>query len=122
AVLVIGGMAITSTPGDGRSPGRSWSRAWPTQYCWSGTTSDPSGHQLAIGGAAVAHGGLELEHDGLVDPHLEELAVAHHVGTHGRSGHHSGSGRLQHHPAALLKKVGGAPTPSGGAPYQHPPP
>src|SRR5262245_19235445 len=79
----------------------------------------PLGHHLPIGGAAVAHGGLELEHYGLVDPHLEELAVAHNIGAHGRSGHHSGRGRHEHHHADLTKEVVSAQAASTGAPHEH---
>src|SRR5215468_11739542 len=79
----------------------------------------PLGHHLPIGGAAVAHGGLELEHYGLVDPHLEELAVAHDVGMHGRSRHYSGRGGLEHHHADLTKEVVGAQAPPVGATYEH---
>src|SRR5215467_10520219 len=79
----------------------------------------PSGHRLPISRAAVAHGGLQLEHDSLVNPHLEELAVAHNVGAHGRSSHHSGRGRLEHHHADLTKEVVGAQAASVGATYEH---
>src|SRR5499426_4769273 len=79
----------------------------------------PLGHHLPIGGAAVAHGGLELEHYGLVDPHFEELAVAHNVGAHGRSGHHRGRGGLEHHHADLTKEVVGTQAASVGATDEH---
>src|SRR5215468_4890607 len=102
AVLVIGGTSITSPPGMVGRP-----------------TSGPSGHRLPIGGAAVIHGGLELELYGLVSPHLEELAVAHNVDAHGRSGHHSGRGRLKHHHADLAEEVVGAQATSVGATHEH---
>src|SRR5262245_27643722 len=78
-----------------------------------------SGHELPIGGAAVTHGGFELEHYGPVNPHLEELAMAHNVGAHGRSGHHSGRGRHEHQHADLTKEVVGAQAASVGAPHEH---
>src|SRR5215831_18816039 len=102
AFLVIGGTSITSPPGMVGRP-----------------TSGPSGHQLPISGAAVAHGGLELERHGLVDPHLEELAVAHNVGAHGCSGHHGGRGRLEHHHADLTEEVVGAQAASVDATHEH---
>src|SRR5262249_35841665 len=55
----------------------------------------------------------------LVNPYLEELAVAHNVKAHGRSGHHSGCGWLEHHHADLPKEVVWAQAASVDATHEH---
>src|SRR6267142_4174337 len=76
-------------------------------------------HQLPVGGEAVAHGPFELEHYGLVNPHLKELRVAHSIGAHGRSGHHSSRGRVEHHHADLTKEVVWPQDASVSAAHEH---
>jgi hypothetical protein len=54
-----------------------------------------------------------------VNPHLQELQVAHNVGAHGRSGHHSGRSRVEQHHADLAKEVVRLQGASVGAAHGH---